>query len=409
VSEINIYLKKCLWIGMTTTDEIFEQMVAKGYSQAAAHVSQKNLVEGLEFNLGHGIDSLNAFRTPHYPVYDDLFVQRKEWSHAYNTFNVSVGFMNLIYYSHISRSKNLQKEAKKWALKHQKEYVQVFVYSMHTPFMKAAKEIRDVIPNANITLIVPDLPQYMDLRMFWVKKMLKKLDWLTIRSLFPVFNNFVFYTKHMAEYLGIASGKWMVMEGSIDEREAGDLDDGNIPVCYNAIMYSGFVSKEYGIDLLVDAFVSLKELNFELWVTGTGDDVNYVEEAAKKDPRIKFLGFLPSRIDVLRKQRKAAMLVNTRLPTERASAYCFPSKLFEYMMSGRPVLSFRIPGIPEEYFDYLIEMRQVSVEGVAKCIKNVASMSESERAGIGKKGRNFVLKNKNKITQTGRILEFINS
>ena len=61
------------------------------------------------------------------------------------------------------------------------------------------------------------------------------------------------------------------------------------------------------------------------------NDEAVIKERAVKDGRIKFLGFLPSRKDLLLKQKQATMMINTRKPDEAASAYCFPSKLFEYI------------------------------------------------------------------------------
>ena len=37
------------------------------------------------------------------------------------------------------------------------------------------------------------------------------------------------------------------------------------------------------------------------------------------------------------------------------------SKIFEYMVSGNPVLSTRIKGIPDEYFDYIIPLDSPSI------------------------------------------------
>ena len=103
-------------------------------------------------------------------------------------------------------------------------------------------------------------------------------------------------------------------------------------------------------------------MDIELWITGGGNTEGYIKACAKKDNRIKFYGFLPSRQDVLQKQAEASLLVNMRLPSEPASGYCFPSKLFEYMATGTPVLSFDIAGIPREYLQHLYVVKQETVD-----------------------------------------------
>ena len=77
------------------------------------------------------------------------------------------------------------------------------------------------------------------------------------------------------------------------------------------------------------------------------------------------------------------------------------------MLSGNPVLSFDIEGIPEEYFNYLIKMEEVSPQCIADAIESVAKMPESERLPLGEKTKKFILENKNNIAQAKKILEYI--
>ena len=163
----------------------------------------------------------------------------------------------------------------------------------------------------------------------------------------------------------------------------------------------------YGLPELLDAFGLIKDENYELWITGTGTAEDLIKERAAEDSRIKFFGFLPSRHDLMVKQKQATMLINTRKPDEPASAYCFPSKLFEYMASGNPVLSFDIGGIPKEYFEYLVKMEDVAPETIAAAIKLVGEMSAEERKMLGKASKEFVISHKNKYIQSEKILKFI--
>ena len=110
--------------------------------------------------------------------------------------------------------------------------------------------------------------------------------------------------------------------------------------------------------------------------------------------------------EVMRLQSRATALINMRDPDEEASKYCFPSKIFEYMLSGKPVLSCKLGGIPEEYFDYLIEMKSIQPEDIAQAIRGVAAKSPEARATIGQKGQQFIREQKNNIAQAKRIIEF---
>ena len=396
-----------LWIGVSVNEDIRKDLLKCNAKILSAAVSEGNLVSGLDENGYTAMDTINSYRFPMYP-HGPLKVNRKEWSRTGVSKDVSVGYLNVKYLSHLSRAASLKKEVRCRAKSiPQDEEVVAIVYSMHSPFMAAAKELKRVHKNTKIVLIVPDLPQYMDLHMSGVKKMLKALDWKKIKSLMKYVDKYILYSKHMADFLKLKEGTWMVMEGSYDPTITIEEDEIKKDSRKISVMYSGVLDMRYGIPELLDAFSLIKDENYELWLTGSGNAVPLIQMRALLDSRIKFFGFLPSRKDLLIKQREATMLINTRKPTEAASAYCFPSKLFEYMASGNPVLTFRIPGIPEEYWEHLVIMNDCSPECIAENIVKTAKAPVTEIEAFGKSAMNFILENKNKDFQTRKMIEFI--
>lgn len=397
--------KSYLWIGMCCSQEEKDHIISCGGKLLSAIVSQDNLVWGLNKEID--MDSINSVRVPSYPLYKEKKIKKFEWSRTGKSKDVNVSYLNYKYIGLYFKTRALEKTATKWAKQHKTDEVTVFVYSMHSPFMSAAKVVKKVIPTAKIVLIVPDLPQFMDLGMNKIKKVLKAIDWKKIQGLMKSVDKYILYSKHMAEFLKLKDGSWTVMEGSINENDVLDETvEKNKDII--SVMYSGVCDLRYGIPELLDAFELIKEENYELWITGAGNATPLIKERAEKDNRIKFFGFLPSRKDLLLKQKQATMMINTRKPDEKASAYCFPSKLFEYMISGNPVLSFDIKGIPEEYFNYLVKIEEVSPKSIAEAIKKVADMPEEQRIALGESSKKFVIENKNKNVQAKKILEFIN-
>lgn len=274
---------------------------------------------------------------------------------------------------------------------------------MRSAPMATACRIKEKIPQAKIYLIITDLPQFMDLGQSRVKAVLKKIDWQSIKKMQKKFDGFILYAEKMAEYLEIPSNKWILMEGSYDTAE----QIAAVKEKKKAVMYSGKLDEQYGIKMLVDAFMSIQDSEIELWITGGGNTEGYIKACARRDNRIKFYGFLPSRQDVLRKQAAASLLVNMRLPSEAASGYCFPSKLFEYMATGTPVLSFDIAGIPREYLHYLYIIKEETVDALAKAIEETLNLDEASLQEKGNRARAFVINEKNTRTQCSKICEFI--
>ena len=134
----------------------------------------------------------------------------------------------------------------------------------------------------------------------------------------------------------------------------------------------------------------------------------YINECIEKDKRIHFYGFLPSRNDVLKLQQQASLLINMRLPSEPVSAYSFPSKLFEYMATGIPVISFKLEGIPKEYYKYLVMVNDESVESLRDTIEN-AFANISNLTIMAQKGAHFITEEKNMYCQSERIISFLES
>ncbi len=397
-------MMKLLWIGVNYNDKIKEEILGCGGKILSGSVSEKNLISGVE-NCGYeSMDTINSYQYPCHPQ-GPRFVERVEWSRNGKSKDISIGYSNIKYFNHISRKKALKREARKWAKQVPKdEEVTVFVYSMHSPFLAAAKEVKRVHKKTKIAMLVLDLPQFMDMNMSTLKKLLKKIDWLSIKRYMKIVDKYILYSKHMADFLKLEDDSWTVMEGSYDASlMADDVTPSDDKI---SVMYSGVLDLRYGIKELLDAFADLPK-NYELWLTGNGNAVDLINERAKDDQRIKYFGYLPTRKDLLNKQREATMLISTRDPSEPASTYCFPSKIFEYMVSGNPVLSTRINGIPEEYFDYIIPLDSLDSDYLKSEILKIANMSNDERQAMGEKAKSYVLNEKNCNVQAKRIIDFI--
>ena len=395
---------KYLWIGVGNSEEGRAHFIRNGGKLLSAEVSNDALVAGLDA-CGICADSINSSYLPPYPTYKEKTVSSFEWIYENGAKGKNIGYFNYKYVNLLSKKKRVRREAVIWAKENKNEDVTVFVYSMHTPFMAAATAIKKIIPSAKIVLLVPDLPQYMDMNMSTLKKTLKRIDWQTIKKNMRYVDKYLLYSKHMAEFLKLDDGCWTVMEGSYDPTllVEGEKNEDSDKI---SVMYSGVLDLRYGIKELLDAMEMLDD-NYELWLTGNGNAVPLINERAKTDGRIKYFGYFPSRLDLLKKQREATMLISTRDPSEPASRYCFPSKIFEYMVSGNPVLSTVIDGIPEEYFDYIIPLESISPEMLSEKIKSVASMDKKDRNEYGEKARRFVLENKSNVAQMKKALEFI--
>jgi len=79
----------------------------------------------------------------------------------------------------------------------------------------------------------------------------------------------------------------------------------------------------------------------------------------------------------------------------------------EYMASGTPVLTTRLPGMPMEYHPHVYLIEEESDEGVAKALTESLAHSDEELFQKGQAARNFVLEERNNVVQAAKILEML--
>lgn len=109
------------------------------------------------------------------------------------------------------------------------------------------------------------------------------------------------------------------------------------------IMYTGALSCVTGVDILLGSLKKVSQCNIEVWITGKGELEEEICKAAENDKRIKFLGCLPDD-EYDKKLEEADIFVNPRNMSLPQNQNNFPSKVLEYLASGRLVVSSRFSG-----------------------------------------------------------------
>ena len=174
------------------------------------------------------------------------------------------------------------------------------------------------------------------------------------------------------------------------------------------IVYTGTLNKKFGIINLIKAFCEINDPDLSLQICGRGDAIEDIKEYLKKDSRIHYLGQL-SNDDSIKLQRRATILVNPRPNNEEFTKYSFPIKNMEYLLSGKPVIAFKLDGIPEEYSNYIFYFENNTISAMKDKIIEIINLSEKERFEFGKNARDFILNNKNSEKTGLKIYSMINN
>ena len=292
---------------------------------------------------------------------------------------------------------------KKWFRENKGEKKQVILYSDYPVYATAARLACKKDKDANSVLFMTDLPTFSLLphNNSLSSRMMCKMDKAREEN-YKNFDSYILLTKYMAEKMGVQEKPYIVVEGFSDP-ESYEFEQKKSDK--KVLMYCGALSDVYNITTLLEAF-QLSEIDAELWLFGGGTREKEVREAAEKDSRIKFFGKV-TREELLHRQKEAHVLVSIKSSDDDFTKYAFPSKILEYMTAGTAVLSTRIGGIPDEYFEYIYTIENEDVKAISAKIEEILNLPIEELEEKGKKGQVFAIEKKNCQKQTKDIIDFL--
>jgi glycosyltransferase involved in cell wall biosynthesis len=384
-------------------EEIRKEIESKsiGPIQYAADALQWAIVKGLD-----EYTDLSLINLPYIGSYPDRYKDSKmasfEFSHKTGAKDYNVGFNNLALYKFYSRYLNAYKRLRN--VVNSKNDV-LIIYTIHTPLILAALRAKKNNPYLKICLVVPDLPEFMDDNQSFLKSILKRVEAKVLQKALLKIDAFVLLSVYMKEPLNVGLRPWVCVEGIYDQKADADLP--GVSSSGKNIFYSGTLAARYGILNLLNAFDSIKDTTYNLWICGDGDTKAEIIARSEKDERIKFYGQMP-REQVLALQKRATVLVNPRTSEGEFTKYSFPSKIMEYFASGVPSIMHKLPGIPEEYFQYCFIVTREDALGLKEKIVEVCEMQDEKLQSLGLAARQFILDYKSPKKQCGKIFKMIN-
>lgn len=394
-------MKKILFMGSLypreQENEIKENSISM--SSNAPNVFQWNLISGLLQIIEQPLQVINVLPVGTWrSTYRKVYLKDRDWCCS-GVNGHEIGCINLPFVKQWMRSQKAKKLLKKGA----DENTEIIIYSAYMPFLRAAYHLPKSV---KVTAIITDLPEYYDLgnTSKW-KKLLRKYQNRIVYKYLNRIDRFVILTDQMHGPLRIGDRPYVRIEGICDfeQQKASPIATDK-----KAILYSGTLHYQYGIKNLLAAFESIENKDIELWICGSGDAEKEIKDLAQKDGRIKFFGFC-KKDEVMQIRSKAAILVNPRTNDGEYTKYSFPSKTMEYMVSGKPVVMYKLDGIPDEYDEYLNYVRETTPRFVGLKESIVDVMNAYGQALLkANRAREFVMENKSVKIQVENILRMIN-
>lgn len=374
----------------------------KGGLDFAAHNLHKAIIKGFNEN-GQIIDIVNA---PHLgsfpPYYKTPFIPKyKSKEEHINSFS----YLNISYIKRWDIERKMRKEMFRWCSKIKGEKI-IFFYNFTA--LTVLPELKKKFKDVKACLLVTDLPEYMAADNYFLTRLNRKISSLLSskdKSHFDYVDGYVLLAPAMTKCLPINGKPWIQIEGIYNpEDDKMDVDKLNEKV----ILYTGNLGKRYGILDLLEAFHRIDNNKYRLWICGSGDGLEDIQKYAKLDSRITYLGILP-RVEVIKLQKQATLLINPRHSADDYTIYSFPSKTMEYIASATPTLMSHLKSIPSEYDKHLFYFEDETIDGFSKRIVDICEKSQEELNNFGAKASEFIMKYKTPKPQIEKIISFIKS
>lgn len=295
---------------------------------------------------------------------------------------------------------------KKWAKQHNGEELDVLVYNIYTPSISslytACKRV-----GARLHCILYDLgvpPKRLGLPL--VTMLAYEYGEKMARKYLPLIDGRIVINEKIVDHY--APGKdCLLIDGGINEQVIGNLFP--LQVSQNKtfnLVLAGMLWDQNGTKLVLDMMKIYPDMNVNVYFAGMGNDVPLIESAANKDSRIKYMGLLTME-ELFRLYEKADILLNIRL--EEEEDFHFPSKLLEYMVTGKHVISTPIAHAERDYGKFISILHDITPSGLSELIFDIISKGKEVLYENGIKTREFMLSERTWAARSREIVDYINS
>ena len=392
-----------LYVSNTTSQKYFANLYEMSAIKPGQQVQKFNemLLRGFaECNNVHALSAPPAT----YSTSKKLLFKNETESENSITYDYT-GFISLPVIKQWLVKWNARRKISRWAKRTEGRERVIICYAL-SPTLSAAALTAAKKHGIKCAALVTDIPQLMNVSQDQggIKSKIYSIYSKSTYEKMMQYDMYILLTDAMSEVVNPAKKPYVVVEGMTDSAMAqtpNDIEGKHSP---KVVLYAGALFEKYGVRNLVEGFMEAQLPDCELWLFGNGEMEGWLNALGRDN--VKYLGVAPNS-EVVAHEIAATLLVNPRPSTEEFTKYSFPSKNMEYMMSGTPVLTCRLPGMPDEYLDYVYIARDESSQGFSQALKEIMSKDARELHEMGQKAKRFAASEKSNIRQAQKIAEFI--
>ena len=300
-------------------------------------------------------------------------------------------------------------------IKHFQIAKEVFQYIRHTPFkpdvvicdtlntsMCIGALMARLLKKISVTAIITDLPASVSK---YDKSLVSRLSSYVSNKYINHFDKYILLTSQMNDVVNLRNRPFIIMEGICESQQKQSITiTTNDSLRKRKLLYAGGRPSKDGIDMLIAAFKRIPYPDIELNVYGSIPNVSLGKDPS--DERIFYHGKTENSV-IAKAEQESCLLINPRPTNEEYTKYSFPSKVMEYMASGTPMVTTKLAGIPQEYYDYVFTFDSCDENCYYETLSKILCLNEDTLKNKGIEAQKFVKTNKNNVVQAARIIELI--
>ncbi len=374
-------------------------------------ISRSPQVQTLNFSssivraLSRSFDSvlnISTFPVQDYPKVKKVFFKQRKVTGKIKTYIIP--FINLPVLKHVTRFISTLFLVASRILSDRPVFL--FVHGLHLPFILVGVLSR--IFGVKLVVIITDLPSVMLADDGKCRRFLKSFEAFLIRKVITFADFTICLSATLVRELNIQKPT-MLLPGVLNSEFIDNYKAVSINKEFGdkfVVVYAGGLLESYGVGVMIKAAKASLDKSVLFCFCGVGPLSGNLAKLAAEHSNIEFLGSLGSK-DLASIYKRANVLMNCRPADSEIAKSSFPSKLIEYLGTGKPVLTTRIISIPpdlESLFYFIESLDVVTINGAIKDLKEFRQNDHDEIRQV-----NVVKLNYSEEAVAFKIQQFLNN
>lgn len=396
--------KRILFIGFIAPEKIILEAFSKEDApQVSAVKFQLSLLSGL-IKAGSTINAISALPISSYPKSKIKFTKSQSYQMLNNQMiGKLIGGVNLPVIKLFMRLCKALLLAKQPEIQRSSEAI--IVYSLHTPFLLAGLFLKRVTKLPAVVFI-PDLPMHMHGRPpTGLHGLLKRVDNALLKKLVGGFDMAFPFTRGISNDWLPQGMRFQVVDAIAPPSDRPAQPYKPLNAGRPKLLYTGSFTQ---VARFARLFSESPDIEAELIFAGDGTDKEQLHAIAKIDRRIQVTPFI-SEPELSRLIAISDFLINPRDSQWSGGHYSFPSKLLDYAFRSKPILSTRLPGIDQVYFNYFLAVDDTDADSLRSSLHAAISLDSETLDDRVQATRKFFEQNNSLEAVAASVLRGIDS